>query len=376
MLKEVARRITRTVRRSDLVGRLGGDEFVAILTVMEHDQCVGELANHLLTALREPYLIDGLELRVSPSIGVSLYPEHGTDVDSLIRHADAAMYHAKENGRNAYQIFSAETEVGNKRVFALEQRLRQSFHESEFELHYQPIVDTRSMRVYGVEALIRWQQKGADVVMPDEFISAAEACGLINQLGAWVLDEACRQQVQWREAGLPPLHVAVNVSPIQFRAHDFEQRVEDAIRNSGILPAYLELEVTESMIMREVKQTTETLQALKSLGLRISLDDFGTGYSSLSHLSQLPIDKLKVDQSFVRNIESDKRSLVIAETVIGMGKKLGVDVVAEGIESEEALDLLRERDCDLGQGYFFSAPMKAAKFEDWYRSTHQHGLYH
>ncbi|RZI42597.1 EAL domain-containing protein [Herbaspirillum sp. HC18] len=376
MLQEVACRITRCVRSSDLVGRLGGDEFVAILTNVENEQNVEQLARHLLAALREPYLIEGLELRTSPSIGISLFPSDGSSIDALIRRADAAMYHAKANGRNTYQFFNAHIDTGAKRVFALEQRLRQSFHESEFEVYYQPMVDTRTMQVAGAEALIRWRQKDDELVMPGDFIAAAEACGLINQLGSWVMLEACSQHMRWRDAGLPPLRVAVNVSPIQFRAHDFDRHVEEAIRISGIAPHCLELEVTESMVMREVQRTIETLAALKQLGLRISLDDFGTGYSSLSHLSQLPIDKLKVDQSFVRNMETDKRSMVITETVIGMAKKLGVEVVAEGIESEQAFDMLRKRDCDLGQGYYFSAPMQGDQFVEWYRRTHSQAVYH
>jgi diguanylate cyclase (GGDEF)-like protein/PAS domain S-box-containing protein len=376
MLQEVAQRLTRGVRGSDLVGRIGGDEFVAILSSIESERDVEHAAKHLLAALREPYFIEGLELRTSPSIGISLYPADASEIDGLIRQADAAMYHAKANGRNTFQFFNLEIDTGAKRAFALEQRLRQSFLESEFEVHYQPIVDTKTMQVTGAEALIRWQQKGLEMVMPGEFISAAEACGLINQLGAWVMHEACCQHVRWQKAGLPHLRIAVNVSPIQFRALDFEDSVADAINRSGIAPQYLELEVTESMVMREVQRTIEQLASLKRLGLRISLDDFGTGYSSLSHLSHLPIDKIKVDQSFVRNMETDKRAMVITETVIGMGKKLGVEVVAEGIESEEALDLLRERDCDLGQGYYFSRPLDGDHFAEWYRRTQPQTLYH
>ncbi|HYD96016.1 MAG TPA: EAL domain-containing protein [Noviherbaspirillum sp.] len=376
MLQEVARRLTRCVRSSDLVGRLGGDEFVAILSHIDTPQDVEHSAKHLLAALREPYFIEGLELRTSPSIGISLYPTDASEIDGLIRRADAAMYHAKANGRNTFQFFNLEIDTGAKRAFALEQRLRQSFHESEFQVHYQPIVDTKTMQVTGAEALIRWQQKGAEMVMPGEFILAAEACGLINQLGAWVMHEACCQHARWRKAGLPPLRIAVNVSPLQFRAHDFDKSVADAINRSGIAPHYLELEVTESMVMRGVQRAMEQLADLKRLGLRISLDDFGTGYSSLSHLSQLPIDKLKVDQSFVRNMKTDKRAMIITETVIDLGKKLGVEVVAEGIESEEALNLLRERDCDLGQGYYFSAPLDGDRFADWYRHVHPQRLYH
>ena len=205
---------------------------------------------------------------------------------------------------------------------------------------------------------------------------AAEASGLINQLGHWVIQEACRQHQAWRNKGLPPIRVAVNVSPIQFRARDFSRNVAEAVKATKIDPSYLELEVTESTVMKQVEEAAKTLAGLKQLGLRISLDDFGTGYSSLSYLSQFPIDKLKVDQSFIRNIDSDNRSLAIAETVIALGKKLSVEVVAEGIESEEALDLLRDRDCDLGQGYLISPPMAAGQFADWYRQHHPERVYH
>ncbi|HJV73578.1 MAG TPA: EAL domain-containing protein [Noviherbaspirillum sp.] len=376
MLKEVARRLNASVRNSDIVGRLGGDEFIALLTNVHTEQDVARAAKHLLDKLSEPYHVNNLELRTSPSIGISVYPTDGEDIDTLIRHADAAMYYAKGSGRNTYQFFTPEINTNTQRVFTLEQKLRQSIHEKDFELFYQPIIDTRTREVSGAEALIRWRQSNNELIMPAEFILAAEASGLINQLGQWALQEACRQHHAWRSQGLPPIRVAVNVSPIQFRARDFARNVADVVNASGIDPSFLELEVTESTVMKQVEEAAKTLAGLKRLGLRISLDDFGTGYSSLSYLSQFPIDKLKVDQSFIRNIDTDTRSLAIAETVIALGKKLSVEVVAEGIESEEALNLLRDRDCDLGQGYLISPPMTAGQFVHWYQQTDPRRLYH
>jgi diguanylate cyclase (GGDEF)-like protein/PAS domain S-box-containing protein len=366
MLQEVARRLRGSVRASDLVGRLGGDEFIAILANIGSDQDLALSATNLLDALRQPYHVGSLELRTSPSIGISIYPGDGDDIDILIRNADAAMYHAKENGRNTYQFFTADIAAGTRRVFAIEQRLRHGIEQNEFELYYQPVVDTRTRETVGAEALIRWPQADGQVLSPGEFIAAAEASGIINQLGDWVIQEACRQHQKWREQGLPPLRIAVNVSPVQFRARNFFKHVADAVSSSRIDPSCLELEVTESTVMRQVEEAGKTLAGLKELGLHISLDDFGTGYSSLSHLAHLPIDKLKVDQSFIRNIDTDSRSLAITETVIALGKRLGVKVVAEGIESDEAFELLRRCECDLGQGYLVSAPMPADRFAEWH----------
>ena len=365
MLQEVARRLQNNIRSSDLVGRLGGDEFVAILTELKSDLDLESAALHLLSCLREPYVIEALELHTSPSIGISLYPEHGTDIDLLIRRADAAMYHAKSRGRNNYQYFSEDILCNSAKVFAIEQRLRRSLHEENFELAYQPIINIASGKLAGVEALIRWRQSDGSELMPGEFIAAAEASGLIHQIGEWALAEACRQFERWCKLGLPPIRIAVNVSPIQFRSPDFRGRLLKALEQSSIDPCWLELEVTESTVMNRVEEATKTLTWLKGLGLRIALDDFGTGYSSLSHLAQLPIDKLKIDQSFITHMDTDSRSLAIAETVLSLGKKLGVEVVAEGIESQGALNLLRELGCNLGQGYLIGMPMKPEALEAW-----------
>jgi diguanylate cyclase (GGDEF)-like protein/PAS domain S-box-containing protein len=370
MLQEVANRLRAGLRSSDVIGRIGGDEFVAIIDDLETDEDIIKAATHLLGLLRKPYQIDSLELRMSPSIGISLFPDNHSDVGELIRLADAAMYQAKTNGRNTFQFFSEDLYTHPERAFALEQRLRHSMTENDFELFYQPIVDTQSGSLVSAEALLRWRQRhndGEEIILPSEFIPAAETSGLINQLGQWAIRQACQQHETWRKEGLPSFRIAVNVSPLQFRSKHFQREIARAIDESGIDPNCVELEVTETTVMQQVEQATRTLESLKKLGVRIALDDFGTGYSSLSHLSNLPIDKLKVDQSFIKNIENDPRSLAIAETVIALGKKLNVEVVAEGIESEEAMQLLAERECDLGQGFFIGAPMRSDDFVKWYK---------
>lgn len=365
MLQEVARRLRTALRGNDIVGRLGGDEFVAILSDIPNEDAIQHSASHLLHTLSQPYHIDSLELRTSPSIGISIYPNDGNDIDTLIRHADAAMYHAKNNGRNTYQFFTHEINLHARQAYELEQRLRYSVNRDEFELRYQPILDLHSRNLVGVEALVRWRQD-SQWISPDQFIRAAERSGIINQLGDWVLHEACRQHERWRHLGLPPIRIAVNVSPIQFRAKNFHRRVADIIDDCGLNPAFIELELTESTVMSDVEDAAKMLDSLKQQGMRIALDDFGTGYSSLSYLSQFPIDKLKIDQSFIKNIETDARSSAIAETVITLGKKLGVEVVAEGIESQAALKLLAQLGCHLGQGYFISKPVSADRLVEWY----------
>ncbi len=368
MLKEVACRLQGAVRGSDLVGRLGGDEFVAVLTDLTSEAHLDGIASHLLQRLSEPYRIESLELHTSPSIGISLYPGDGTGIDTLIRQSDEAMYHAKTNGRNNYQYFSDEIRRNTARVFELEQRLRRSLHEDDFDLAYQPVVDMRSGQLMAVEALIRWRQPDGGELMPGDFIAAAEASGLIHQIGEWVIREACRQYEEWQLDGLPAVRIAINVSPVQFRSVEFRDRLLDAIHHSTIDPGMLELEVTESTVMSHAEESMQTLLRLKEMGLKIALDDFGTGYSSLSQLAQLPIDKLKVDRAFVSHIDSDARSLAIAETVLTLGQKLGVEVVAEGIESPAAMNLLRDRGCGLGQGYLIGSPMRPQQLKEWQRA--------
>ncbi len=376
ILQEAARRLKESVRSSDLAGRLAGDEFIAILSDVETEHGIAQAAEHMLARLSEPYRIGAEELRVSPSIGISIYPDNGDHIDKLIRMAEAAMHHARDQGGDMHQFFKAGIGTGEKTTVALEQKLRQALREQDFELLYQPIIDTRTMHVVSAEALIRWRQPDDATMTPDAFIGVAESSGLIHQLGDWVIREACRQHGKWRRSGLPPMRISINVSPLQFRARDFQARLRDAIEYSGIDPACVELEVTESTVMQHVHEASKTLAALKSMGFHIALDDFGTGYSNLSYLSQFPIDKLKVDRRFIRQIDTDSRSLAIAETVIALGKKLGAEVVAEGIESTEALDILRQCGCGLGQGYLISEPLPPDRFVEWYLRTDPRQLYH
>lgn len=365
MLQEVARRLQNAVRSSDLVGRLGGDEFIAVLTDLRSKDHLEGIASQLLQRLSEPYRIETLELRTSPSIGISVYPGDATGIDTLIKQADEAMCHAKTSGRNHFQHFSDDIRRNTARVFELEQRLRRSLHNEDFELAYQPIIDLRTGQLWSVEALIRWRQADGGELPPGDFIAAAEASGLIHQIGEWVIREACRQHEAWRRQGLPPIRVAVNVSPLQFSSPDFRSRLLSALSSSTVPPGYLELEVTESAVMRQVDEAVRILAWLQEMGLRVALDDFGTGYSSLSQLTRLPIDKLKVDRVFITHIDTDPRSLAIAETVLALGQKLGVDVVAEGIESVAAMTLLRKLGCAQGQGYLIGAPMRPERLKDW-----------
>jgi diguanylate cyclase (GGDEF)-like protein len=366
MLQQVGQRLKDGLRGNDLVGRLGGDEFVAILADIRTDDAVLHMATQLLHTLREPYRIDTLDLKTSPSIGISIYPEDGDELDTLIRHADAAMYHAKNAGRNRCQFFTQEIYLHARQTFDLEQRLRRSIAESDFELVYQPFIDLSHKRFVGVEALLRWRGGPTAPGAQERFIAAAERIGLITVLGDWVLQEACRQHEKWRELGLPAIRMAVNVSAVQFREKNFSERAATIIRRSGIHPSCIEFEVTESAVMSDVEDAAKMLERLKGDGVSIALDDFGTGYSSLSYLSQFPINKLKIDKSFIHNIDTDPRSLAIAETVIALGKKLGMTVIAEGIESQAGIKLLADIGCDLGQGFFISKPVRPDKLVDWY----------
>ena len=366
MLQQVGQRLKSGLRGNDLVGRLGGDEFVAILADIRTDEAVLHMATQLLHALREPYRIDTLDLKTSPSIGISIYPEDGDELDALIRHADAAMYHAKNAGRNRCQFFTQEIYLHARQTFDLEQRLRHSIADSDFELVYQPFIDLGHKRFVGVEALLRWRHGATSAGAQERFIAAAERTGLITVLGDWVLQEACRQHEKWRNLGLPAIRMAVNVSAVQFREKNFSERAATIIRHSGINPSCIEFEVTESAVMNDVEDAAKMLERLKGDGVSIALDDFGTGYSSLSYLSQFPINKLKIDKSFIHNIDTDPRSLAIAETVIALGKKLGMTVIAEGIESQAGIKLLADIGCDLGQGFFISKPVRPDKLVDWY----------
>jgi diguanylate cyclase (GGDEF)-like protein/PAS domain S-box-containing protein len=366
LLQSVAKRLTDSVRSSDTVCRQGGDEFVILLSEIEHVQEATQFAEKLLKALAIPHHIGGHELHVTMSIGISLYPDGGEDVEAVLRSADTAMYHAKESGRNNYQFFTQDMNTRAVERSALEGSLRRALSRGEFVLHYQPKINLESGDVTGVEALIRWMNPLLGLVPPAQFVPIAEDCGLIVPIGEWVLREACRQAKAWQDMGLRAVPVAVNISAVQFKHNNFLESLEDILKDTGLAPHFLELDLTESVLMQDVESSTFVLQEHKAMGVQLSIDNFGTGYSSLNYLNHFPIDMLKIDQSFVRDItaittDSDGATLIGA--VIGMGKNLKARVVAEGVETSEQLAFLQTLQCDEGQGFHFSHPLCAEEFE-------------
>lgn len=368
VLREVSRRLVACTRQEDLVGRLGGDEFVIVLPHVDgvHHRAA-TVAQHVVASVSEPILVDALEVSVSPSIGISYFPDHAANVSALIHTADLAMYQAKQAGRAGYQFYTPELDRRAEEVLVVETRLRNALKNGGLTLHYQPVIDLKNGKLIGAEALVRLVDAG-EAIGPDRFIPIAESAGLIGQLGEWVAAEACRQHAAWAQAGIR-IAIAINVSPLQFRQRAFAETLGSIIVESGIDPTCLEIEVTESAIMENIDEAVEILNRIKSFGVRVALDDFGTGYSSLSSLTSLPLDKLKVDQSFVRRLGRDQASRTVTEAIIGLGRSLRLSVHSEGIESEDTLLFLEERGCNQAQGYWFSQPLPPAEFVHWY---HKH----
>jgi diguanylate cyclase (GGDEF)-like protein/PAS domain S-box-containing protein len=361
LLQSVAQRLLSCVRTSDTVSRQGGDEFVILLSELSHSQDAAVSAEKILSVLGISHRIDEHDLHVTASIGISTYPDDGMEVEPLIQHADFAMYHAKETGRNNYQFFKPDMNAQALERRSVEDDLRRAMAGGEFELHYQPKVNLMSASIAGVEALVRWRHPLRGLVHPLHFISIAEESGLIIPIGRWVLREACRQARAWQDAGLSPISVAVNISAAELRAKDFVANVQAVLAETGLAPHHLELELTETFLLLDAKSTATVLQALKGLGVRLALDDFGTGYSSLTHLRRFPIDTLKIDQSFVRDLATDSDDASIVSAVISMGTSLHMLVVAEGIETQQQLAFLQDHACPEGQGYYFSLPVAAAE---------------
>ena len=362
LLQAVAARLERCVRESDTVGRQGGDEFVVVLSELEAAENAGISAAKLLAALTLPYHIGVHDICVPVSIGVSIYPDDGDNADSLVRNADTAMYHAKENGRNNYQFFKQEMNVRASERQFIEGGLRVALERKEFSLHYQPKVDLGTGAVTGVEALLRWKHPERGFIPPAQFIPIAEDTGLILPIGQWVLREACKQSRAWLDSGFAPVPMAVNISAVEFRSKDFVESVRAILHESKLDPHCLELELTESVLMKHAESTVSMLKALKEIGVQLTVDDFGTGYSSLSYLRQFPVDSLKVDQSFVHEISSDKDDAAIVSAVISMGNSLKKRVIAEGVETREQLNFLTAEGCEEAQGYYFNRPMVADQF--------------
>jgi EAL domain-containing protein (putative c-di-GMP-specific phosphodiesterase class I) len=354
--------LSASVRASDTVTRQGGDEFVILLTEMVHPQDAAKSAKKILLSLTAPHFIGGHELHIDGSIGISVYPVDGEDAESLIKNADTAMYHAKENGRNNFQFFTPEMNVKVVERQSLEASLRRALEREEFLLHYQPKVNLDTGEITGVEALVRWQHRDRGLVSPAQFVPIAEDSGLILPIGRWVLREACRQARAWQDAGLPAMSMAVNVSAAEFRQSEFVKSIRTVLNETGLDARYLELELTESVLMHDAKFTASVLQKLKEMGIHLAVDDFGTGYSSLSYLREFPIDILKIDRSFVNQITSNSGDSTIVNAIISMGKSLKHLVVAEGIETNEQRMYLQAYHCEEGQGYLFSRPLPAAQF--------------
>jgi diguanylate cyclase (GGDEF)-like protein/PAS domain S-box-containing protein len=367
LLVTVAARLRSALRDTDTVARLSGDEFVVILTEHEDQKLTVDVVQRLMDSVAQPVMLGSKEFFVTCSIGVAVYPLDGAPAESLIEHADIAMYRAKKLGRNNFQFYTpAMNEEAMERV-RIESALRNALERDEFVLHYQPQVDLASGEIVGMEALIRWQHPEMGMVAPSRFIGVAEETGLIVQIGAWVMRAACQQNRAWHEAGLGRLRVAVNLSARQFGAANLVADIRSVLAETGLAPGCLEIELTESLFMSDVTLAVELLHSMKALGVKLSIDDFGTGYSSLSYLSRFPIDVLKIDRSFVAAISRDSNDAAIVASIIALAHNLKLSVIAEGVETEEQLDYLRRHGCDQMQGYFFSPPLPAAEFEQLLR---------
>ena len=366
LLQSVSARLLQLVREGDTVSRLGGDEFVIILNGIGDASAIGDLLDaRLIPAMRQPHQVEGSELYVSCSVGVAIYPDHGADMDTLMRHADTAMYQAKSAGRDHARMFTPQMEEQQLQQLHLESDLRHAVERHELVLYYQPRVDAQSGCLNGVECLIRWQHPQRGLIAPDSFIPAAEESGLIVPIGAWVIREACRQHVAWRAAGTGDIAMSINLSAIQLKNGGLVATLRDVLREFAIAPGQIEFELTESILMENVDDTIATLQAIKALGFALSIDDFGTGYSSLNYLCRFPLDKLKIDMSFVQDIHGSPQNLAVTKAIIGLGHTLGLMVTAEGVESAADADVLRHAGCDELQGYYFARPMPQAHFMAW-----------
>jgi diguanylate cyclase (GGDEF)-like protein len=365
LLKTIAARMVHCIRATDTVVRLGGDEFVIVLFDQPKDaDVISAVVQKIQAAIAEPVRLEGHDLRVTASIGIANYPDDGVDVDTLLANADAAMYRAKEVGRDNCQFYTPELNTKVHGKFLLQEELRNAVARSEFVLHYQPQVDLRSGRIFAVEALIRWNHPKLGMVPPMKFIPMAEETGLIVPIGDWVLREACRQNKVWQDARLPPMAVSVNVSARQFKEKNLINRVVRALRDSGLEARYLELELTESLIMQDIELAVATMKDLQGLGVQLSIDDFGTGYSSLSALKTFPISRLKIDKSFIDGLLADENDKAVASAVISLGQTLNMRVIAEGVETEAQAAFLRNINCDEMQGYLFSKPLPAQGIEE------------
>ncbi|OAB53523.1 putative bifunctional diguanylate cyclase/phosphodiesterase [Pseudomonas thivervalensis] len=365
MLKRVARTLATVVRESDSVFRYGSDEFVVVLGDVVDPQQTKGVADKLLAAISSPQPIDGHDLSVTASLGISVYPTDGFDAVALIKKAETAMRNVKETGPNDYRFFTEDMNRRARQQQTIESGLRLGLQRKEFVLHYQPKLDLKSGKVVGVEALVRWDRPGHGMVYPSDFIPVAEDSGLIVPLSQWVLQEACQQACRWQAQGMRPLYLSVNVSAIDFRQRGFVEGITRTLKETGLDPTQLELEITESVLMQNVDTTVAILKAIKQQGIRLAIDDFGTGYSSLSYLQKFPVDVLKIDQSFVGDLSIDSNDAKLVSTIISLGKSLNLHIIAEGVETLEQLEFLKRHQCEEVQGYYFSKAVEPQAFADW-----------
>ena len=357
LLQDIADRLRRCVLEDDTLARIGGDEFSMVLEGVSEIEEIAMIAQKIVDIFSLPFTPSSQEIYVTPSMGITIYPMDGHDSDTLLKNADAAMYSAKEYGRNHFRFYTTDMNALAIERFAMEGALRRAMEREEFALHYQPQVDIKSGQVIGVEALLRWNHPERGLVPPGEFIPLLEENNLIIPVGEWVLRTACAQSRAWQDAGLPPLRMAVNLSARQFRQDNLVEMIDSILRETGISPKLLELELTEGLLMENTSETSMILEQLKSRGVQVAIDDFGTGYSSLSYLKRFPIDRLKIDRSFVRDIITDSNDAAIAVAVISLGRSLGLSVIAEGVETPDQLEFLGVQKCDEYQGYHFSRPV-------------------
>lgn len=367
LLRAVADRLRATVRESDTVARLGGDEFAILQSNVSGPEDAAELARRIREALSAPFRFDGQEVTTSASIGIALFPDNGFDFDDLLKNADLAMYRAKAEGRDGFRAFAADMDTSARAITVLESDLRRALARNEFELHYQPQVALSSGLIVGAEALIRWRRENGDLVAPGEFLPRAEENGLIVPINNWVLREACRQAAAWSAAGLPRLRVAVNLSGVQFLKSDVEGLVMEALAESGLPADRLELELTETILLQDTGAVVRQLEALRAQGVTFSIDDFGTGYSSLAYVKHFPVDRLKIDKSFIANLKNDANDAAIVRAIVNLGHSLDLDVIAEGVETAAQLAHLRAEGCDEVQGFYFGRPMLSDVFVDLVR---------
>jgi diguanylate cyclase (GGDEF)-like protein len=357
LLTQLAVQLRSCLREGDTIGRQGGDEFVILIEDVSDPRHTTNVAKKILETVSQPYILSGQTVHVTASIGISVYPDDGTDQQTLLKNADIAMYRAKEQGKNNLQYYSAQMNEHTLERLALETSLRGAVERKEFLLHYEPKIDTRSGRIMGAEALVRWKHPELGILAPTRFIPLAEETGLVGPIGDWMLHTACAEAVSWISRGAAPIRVAVNLSARQLGREELADDIRSALRASGLQPRYLELEITESTVMINSERAATALRELKALGIRIVFDDFGTGHSSLGNLKRFPIDGVKIDHSFISDIPDDKDDVAITRAVIAMAHNLGLKVIAEGVETKEQFDFLRDHACDEMQGYFFSPPV-------------------